>query len=285
MDKVRFGPAGIPIRCAGRSTLEGVKCCAALGLGAMEMEFVQGVRLGEAAAKEVRKASEELDVMLSSHAPYFVNFCSGDRQKIATSMRNIQESLTITAAAGGRITVFHPGFYQKSSPDEAYATAKKNLSEVSGWAESRGIKVILGAETVGKKGSFGGLHEAIRLSQDVPGVMPVLDFAHIHARGDAALRSENDYAKLFSLLEKELGGYAKHFHCHFSEINYTGKGERNHLPLGTNNEPPFRPLLKVIAENGYSGVIICESPKLDVDAELMQRFYLGLLKHEGKGSH
>ncbi|MFA5077796.1 MAG: deoxyribonuclease IV, partial [Candidatus Micrarchaeia archaeon] len=56
-------------------------------------------------------------------------------------------------------------------------------------------------------------------------------------------------------------------------INYSEKGELNHLPLGSNNEPPFRPLIKVIAENGYSGTIICESPKIEIDALLMQKEY------------
>jgi len=268
---VRFGPGGIPIQCSARSTLEGVKCCAELGLEAMEMEFVQGVRLKEPAAAEIGKVAKELDIILSSHAPYFVNFCSLDKQKMATSSRNLIGSARITAAAGGRITVFHPGFYQKRTPDEAYKNAKKNIAAVA--AELEGQKIILGAETVGKKGSFGGLHEVIKLSQDIPMVQPVLDFAHLHARGDAKLEDEADYRKLFDLLEKELPGFMKHFHCHFSEINYTDKGERNHLPLGTNNKPPFRPLLKVLKENGYSGVIICETPNLDMDAQKMQKYF------------
>ncbi|MFH1394493.1 MAG: TIM barrel protein [Candidatus Micrarchaeota archaeon] len=274
--KVRFGPAGIPIQCEGKSTLEGVRCCSRLGLTAMEMEFVQGVRLKEPAAREIGKAAKELGIMLSSHAPYFINFCSDEKQKIANSVRNLLESARITAAAGGRITVFHPGFYQTRSPEEAYANAKKNIMEAA--EKLGGGKVVLGAETVGKKGSFGGLDEVIRLSQDIPAVQPVLDFAHLHARGDFRLENEDDYRKLFSHIEKELPGYMNHFHAHFSEINYTDKGERNHLPLGTNNEPPFRPLMKVLSQSGYCGVIICETPKIDLDAQKMQKFYARLVK-------
>ncbi len=276
MKGVRFGPAGIPIQGNAKSTLQGIECCAELGLGAMEMEFVQGVRLKEPAAMEAGKKAKELDITLSSHAPYFVNFCSDDKAKLATSARNLMEAARITGAAGGTITVFHPGFYQKRSPEEAYANARNNLTEVS---DNLGkTKVILGAETVGKKGSFGGLEEVLKLSQDVPNVQPVLDFAHIHARGDVRLRGEDDYRKLFGIVEKEVGGYMKRFHAHFSEINYTEKGEKNHMPLGTKNEPPFRPLLKVVEESGYSGVIICETPQLDLDAQKMQRYYRRLGK-------
>jgi deoxyribonuclease-4 len=274
---IRFGPAGIPVQCNGRSTLEGVRCCRELGLDAMEMEFVQGVRL-KVAAREIKKTAEELDIALSSHAPYFINLCSADRKKISISTRNIYEAAKITHAAGGRITVFHPGYYQKLSKEEAYKTAKKNLKAALEKIKKEKIGVVLGAETVGKKSQYGGLDEVIRLSQELEYVEPVLDFAHIQARGDANLRGEDDYRKIFERLERELGAYVKHFHSHFSEIEYTEKGERNHLPLGTKNVPPYRPLLRVLAENGYSGVIISESPKLDIDAQKMKNEYDKLVR-------
>ncbi len=270
---VRFGPAGIPLQCGAKTTLEGVACCRQLGLGAMEMEFVQGVRMSEAMAKDVAAAAERDGVSLSSHAPYYVNLCSADPDKVRNSRRHILASASITALAGGGITVFHPGFYQKLTPEAAFAAAKKALGAIEAELNASGVRIRLGAETVGKKSAFGGLLENIRLSQELGMVEPVLDFAHLHARGDFRIRGTEDYQAIFSLLEKELGGYVKRFHCHFSEINYSGKGELNHYPLGTNNEPPFRPLMKVLAENGYSGTVICESPRLDFDALLMQEEY------------
>jgi deoxyribonuclease-4 len=135
------------------------------------------------------------------------------------------------------------------------------------------IRVRLGAETVGKKSAFGGLDENIRLSQELEMVEPCIDFAHVLARGDVQIRKEDDYRRIFERLEKELGDYVKRFHCHFSEIEFSEKGERNHLPLGTNNKPPFKPFMRVLAENGYSGTVICESPKLDIDALKMMKEY------------
>jgi len=272
-DKVRFGPAGIPINCDGRSTLEGVRCCAAAGLRAMEMEFVQGVRMKEEAAREICAEARRLDVSLSSHAPYFINLCSSEKHKIENSKRHIISSAHMTSLAGGGITVFHPGFYQKLPPDDAFRAAKAVLSEIVSELKARKIKIRLGAETVGKKSAFGGLDENIRLSQEVDMVEPAIDFAHLHARGDFRIRGEDDYRAIFKRLEDALGGYVNRFHCHFSEINYSDKGELNHFPLGTNNEPPFRPFMRVLAENGYSGTVICETPKLDMDALKMMREY------------
>ncbi len=271
--RIRFGPAGIPIQCQGKSSLDGVKCCAGLGLSAMEMEFVQGVRMKEDSAGEICRAAGPLDVSLSSHAPYYVNLCTDEPAKLANTKRHITASARITALAGGGITVFHPGFYQKLSPKEAYERARKNLKEIEEELKAQGVKIRLGAETVGKKGAFGGLMENIRLSQELEMVEPALDFAHLHARGDFRISGEKDYRAIFDLLEKELGDYVKRFHCHFSEINYSDKGELNHYVLGTNNEPPYKPFMKLLAENGYSGTVICETPKLDIDALTLQEEY------------
>lgn len=282
MGKVRFGPAGVPIQCDGSSTLSGVKCCAALQLDAMELEFVQGVRLGKVDAGIIGNEAKKLDISLSSHAPYFINFCSKEEIKIETSKRNLMQAAEITAAAGGRITVFHPGFYQKQTPAEAYASAKKHLTGLSDWAKDNGIRTLFGAETVGKKTAFGGFEEALQLAQDIEQVVPVLDIAHLHARGDFNIRSEEDYQKIFTVVEKALPGYMSSFHFHFSEIEYSDKGERNHLPLGACNVPPFKPLLKVLVENGYGGTIICETPRLDLDAQEMKQQYLREVKSHGR---
>ncbi|MBI5228085.1 TIM barrel protein [Candidatus Micrarchaeota archaeon] len=270
---IRFGPAGIPLSCKETSTLSGVKCCKDIGLDAMELEFVHGVRMKDVSAAEIKSAAGDLDIRLSSHAPYYVNLCTNDPAKRENTIRHIFHSARTTALCGGIITVFHPGFYQKLSPQEAFAAAKKTLLEIEEKLKQNKIKIRLGAETVGKKSAFGGLLENIKLSQELDFVEPVIDFAHLHARGDFRINGESEYKAIFDLLERELGDYVKRFHCHFSEINYSEKGELNHLDLGTKDEPPFRPFMKVLAENGYSGTVICESPKIDLDALLMKQTY------------
>lgn len=270
-NRILFGPAGIPLSLKGGSSIDGVKECANLGLTAMELEFVQGVRMKEDTASQIAKVAKELNISISSHAPYYVNLCTNDELKIKNTYRHILESARITSLCGGNITVFHPGFYQKLTPDEAFNEALKNLKIIEEKMKENKIKIRLGAETVGKKGAFGGLLENIKLTQELEFVEPAIDFAHLHARGDFKIHGEKEYKQIFDLLEKELGDYVKRFHAHFSEINYGDKGEKNHLVLGTSDEPPFKPLMKVLAENGYSGTIICESPDIEKDALKMQK--------------
>jgi deoxyribonuclease-4 len=117
------------------------------------------------------------------------------------------------------------------------------------------------------------LDEVIRLHEELGFVWPVLDFAHLLARGDFPCKTEEDYRKLFQTVEKKIPGYGKNFHSHFSSIEYTDKGERNHLPISA-NVPPYKPLVKKLAENGIAGRIVCESPRLEYDALIMQEEYL-----------
>lgn len=269
---IRFGPAGIPLQCKENSTLEGIKCCKELGLEAMEIEFVHGVKMSDETAQKISKTAKKLDIALSSHAPYYINLCSLERIKIEKSKFHVFSSAKATFLANGKITVFHPGFYQKLNKEQAFQTAKKHLKEIKENMDTQKIKCILGVETVGKKNAFGGFEENIELSKELDFVKPVLDFAHIHAR-DFRIENKEDYARIFSILEKELGEYVKDFHAHFSEVNYNEKGELNHLELGTANQPPFRPLISIIKELGYSGTIICETPKLDIDALILQKEY------------
>ena len=86
---IRFGPAGIPIGTPEEGTAAGIAYCKEIGLGAMEVEFVHGVKMGEAAAREAGEVARKSDVLLSCHAPYYINCCAKEELKIAGSVRHI----------------------------------------------------------------------------------------------------------------------------------------------------------------------------------------------------
>ncbi len=269
---VRFASAGIPIQCEG-GNLEAVEYSRRLGLGALELEFVRGVKMKEETARAIAASAERNDVLISSHAPYYVNCCTQEKEKVVSTIRHIFSSAQVTGWCGGTITVFHPGYYQKLGKEEAFQAAKKVLLMIKEKMDKEKVKCVLGAETVGKKSAFGGLDEVIRLHEELGFVWPVLDFAHLLARGDFPCKTEEEYRKLFDAVEKKIPGYGKNFHSHFSSIEYTEKGERNHLPISA-NVPPYKPLVKMLAENGIAGRVVCESPRLEYDALIMQEEYL-----------
>lgn len=276
---VRFGPAGIPIGLGKGGTAEGIAYCGKIGLGCMEVEFVHGVSMKEEGALAAGKAGNESGVLLSCHAPYYINCCAKEEAKIAGSIRHIVATAQAAFWLGATPIVIHPGFYMGRPAEECRGLVNQTFQRCLEEMEKRKIKgVQLGAELTGKKSAYGDLDEIIALSEDfgLKSVMPVIDFAHYHARLQR-LESKDDYAKILARVEKRLGSEASgNFHCHFSGIECIEAGERNHLPISSNS-PPFAPFVEALFENGWKGKVVCESPLLEKDALLLQKTYQGLL--------
>ena len=278
MAEMRFGPAGIPIGTPGKGTAAGIEYCRKLGLGAMEVEFVHGVNMGEEKAREAGAVAKKNDVRLSCHAPYYINCCAKEKPKLLASIRHIVATAQAAFWLGASPIVIHTGFYMGRTSVECrklvYGTYERCLEEM----KSLGVRgVVLGAELTGKKSAYGSLDEIIDLSEHfgLKALMPVIDYAHFHAR-EGRLKADEDYLKILERMEKALGSeVTKDFHCHFSGIEFTDKGERNHIPVESGS-PPFAPLARAWKENGWSGRVICESPRLEKDALALQNSYLGI---------
>jgi deoxyribonuclease-4 len=113
---------------------------------------------------------------------------------------------------------------------------------------------------MGKSAMFGTLDEVIQLSRDVPGVLPAIDFAHLHAR-----TGKNNSYKEFSAMLKAVGdglgrSGLESLHMHLSGIQYGPKGEQNHLPLNE-ADMKYRELLQALIDCDAKGTIAVEAPE------------------------
>ncbi len=277
---IRFGPAGIPIETPEDGTAAGIAYCRKIGLSAMEAEFVHGVNMKEEKARAAGGVAKKNDVKLSCHAPYYINCCAKEKHKIDASVRYIVTTAQAAFWLGASPIVIHSGFYMGRPAAECrklvIGTYERCLEEM----ETLKVKgVVLGAELTGKKSAYGNLDEIIDLAQNfgLKSVMPVIDYAHYHAR-EKSLKTKDEYAAILEKVESKLGSEAsKNFHCHFSGIEFTDKGERNHLPVSSNS-PPFAPLAEAWKESGWAGTVICESPLIEKDALVLQAEYLKAAK-------
>ncbi len=268
-----FGVAGVPHSSKGRSTIDGVKAIKKLGLDAMEVQFVRGVKMKEEKAKEVGSVAKALGVTLTVHAPYYINLNSPEREKFEASVKRLYDSARIGSFFDARGIVFHPGYYLKSSKAKAYERVRAGVEEVLKKLEMDGIDSKLRPETTGKPTQFGELEELLRLSSEFMelgyDVMPCIDFAHIHAR----YRRYNTYDEFVEILE-EVEGYLgknalKRMHIHISGIDYGMRGEREHLNL-EESDMNWRELLKALKDSNADGIMICESPNLEEDAKMLK---------------
>ena len=88
MPALLFGTGGTPHSARNRATVDGIRRIAELGLGCMEIEFVQGVKMGEASAHQVAQAARENGIRLTAHAPYFINFNAREPAKVKANSVN-----------------------------------------------------------------------------------------------------------------------------------------------------------------------------------------------------
>jgi len=277
VNELLFGTGGVPVSAESRSTEAGIERIAELGLGCMEVEFVRGVKMSPEIAASVGELAARKKVVLTAHGPYFINLNAIEPQKVHMSKERILQTARIAALFGARSITFHAAFYLKNTPAETYTVVKKHLQEVMNTLRKEGNKVTISPEVTGKGSQFGTLEELLRLSTEIEGVAPCIDFSHWHARTGKA-NSYQEFSNILDHVEKKLGRRGlDNMHIHLSGIAYSNKGEIKHLML-SDSDFRYLELLKILKERNAKGVVICESaPCLEQDALLLQKAYRGLL--------
>lgn len=276
-DRPRFGPAGVPpgFKALKATLMDVPRLLREEGLDAFEYQAVRwGVKpqIKREDSEKFGLKAKENDVLLSLHASYFINFC-GDKETIEASKARLVACATAAQWMQAQTVVFHPGFYGKKTPKEAFAGCLEALKDIVERLKSLGVtRVKLGPETMGKPSQLGSLEEVIALCENVEQTQPVIDWAHLHAREKGLFKTVEDFRRVVETIEKRLGTDAvKNMHCHFTKVEFTEKGEKCHHTLDEAGfGPDFSLLAKVIAELRLNPVVISESPVLDVDAIKMR---------------
>ncbi|HRE49084.1 MAG TPA: TIM barrel protein [Aggregatilineales bacterium] len=259
-DAIRFGTVGAPSSTPhpGGTPLA-IAHARALGLDHLEIAWVQSVRVTDESCAAIKAAAEQYGVSLSVHAPYYINLNS----QTDDLMRKSDERLLLAARkgylAGARDIIFHPGSYHNQPPETVYDRVRDKLREITTILKNEGVHVTLRPETMGKGAMFGTLEETIQLGRDVPGVLPAIDFAHLHARTGKD-NSYKEFARMVKAVKDGLGQSGlESLHCHLSGIEYGEKGEKQHLPLNE-SDMRYRELLQALVDAEARGVIAAEAP-------------------------
>jgi deoxyribonuclease-4 len=267
--KIFLGPAGVPIVSKDRSSLGGIKTVKEIGLNAMEVEFVRGVKMTPKLAEEVGELAKELRISLSVHAPYYVNLNSQKKQIIEASKKMIFDSADRGERMGAGAVAIHSAYYSGFTPEQTYEKVKEGFQDVLDRMKSAGIKNIrLGIETMGRWSQFGSLDECVRMSREID-VIPYIDWSHLFVRGKGMI----DYGKVFDVL-KPLK--LKHIYSHFQNVEKNKKGEFVDVHRPLDHSPPFEPLVKEILKRKLDITIISESPIIEQDSLKMKKIFANL---------
>jgi len=265
-----FGTAGTPHSSGGTDSISGVRRVHELGLGCMELVFVRGVKMGEKTARTVYDIAKQLGIRLSVHAPYYINL-NAEGATLEASKERILASARIGQICGAKSVVIHAGFIQKFPRYTVYERIKKALIEIRDKLVSEGVNITLRVETMGRLSQFGTLDEALSITE-VDGVLPCIDFSHLHAVSGKN-NSRDEFASILSRIEEKLGRKGlDDMHIHVSGIDYSEKGEKNHL-LFAESDFQYNELMQAFVEFDIKGMVICESPNLEDDALVLKREY------------
>jgi len=282
----RFGPAGNSDSFSKehKSSLDAPAWVAERGLDCYEYQCGQGVRVKEDMARKLGENARAAGIVLSLHAPYFINLANPDPDSRKKSAAHVLAACRAADWMGAGRVVVHSGALMKRSREEALATAKGAVPEILKVCAGEGFShIALCPETMGKINQLGDLNEVLELCALDASLVPCIDFGHLYARSLGADDGAEAFARMLDRVEAALGAErASKFHSHFSHIEFTPKGgEKRHRSFadGGGYGPDWAPLAAEVARRGWSPTFICESDGTQAeDAGTMKEIYRKCLR-------
>jgi len=111
---------------------------------------------------------------------------------------------------------------------------------------------------VSKLGSLEDVIDIVKRTRDTE---PIINWAHVHARGSGALRTEEDFRRVFDKVRAEIGqAWLQNAYFFFSGISYGPSGEIKHIPLAE-SDISLRTLIRQSISFGVKGTLVFEDPE------------------------
>src|SRR5512146_1206395 len=161
----RFGTVGSPKATPKKpgGSVGAIQFSKSIGLGALELGWVQSVRVSEATCGLIKGAGTEQDVAISVHAPYFINLNAGD-DEWPKSRKRLMDAAHYGNLAGATDIVFHPGSYFAKDASEVLKVALPRLKGCVLELRKAGNNVVLRPETMGKSAMLGSFQDTLEMA-------------------------------------------------------------------------------------------------------------------------
>ena len=284
---VKLGPAGVPLSCKGRTIVEGMDDIISLGLETMEVQTVRMVAPQHFEQYwQAGVLANKTDFEMNIHGPYYSELLGGKVER-GRSLAKIEATLQAARTINARHITLHTGHYGDFGRGQAANQQVANVFSgivdrvheiwhddedefpVFPWIKN-GTPSKIGVETSGRQELWGSLEEVLEVVNHVEGTIPVLNIAHIHARGHGQMRTSEDYGELFDMVRETIG--TKEFYCHFSGVEHR-TGNAMHYTQIKKSDLNFEPLAEFIVEDGgwLDITLISDSPLLEHDAMYMMQ--------------
>jgi deoxyribonuclease IV len=216
--------------------------------------------------EELGTLARELDIELTLHTPYYMDLADADGLA-EKSVQSVIWGGMLAEAMHAPIVITHLGMFGDLDPKEALNRIGKNLRTIRDTYKKAKIRSRLGIEASGRTEVVGSLDELLGLVKNAKGVLPVLNFAHVHARGFGLFKRPEDFDDVLSKVEKASDG--GHIHSHFSGVEHADGNELRYTPI-KKGDLRFEPLAECLLDDDYDLTIVSSSPLLEHDAMYMK---------------
>lgn len=277
---MKFGPAGNDeaFYSAGYKNSEDMpKYLSEIGLDAYEYQCSRGVRVSDEKAAKIKEAAEKYGISLSVHSPYYISLSTQEEAKQISTIKYITDSMAAAKKMGATRVVVHAGGLLGLERSYAVESACKLLKRALDEADKLGLgDITICPETMGKINQLGDSREIIKMCKVDDRLIPTIDFGHLYCRYIGSLRTCEDFERELQMYIDELGyDRMKHFHSHFSQMEYTTSGgEKNHVTFADEGfGPDYKEVIKAIKKLKLEPTIICESAGTQsIDSKTMKDY-------------
>ena len=165
---------------------------------------------------------------------------------------------TIASVMDARIFTIQPNFYSRMPQDQALKLAVYKINEI---VNELRVNAKIGIETTGRVGELGSIEDVIEICKRTTNTEPVINWAHVHARGAGFLKTPEDFKKIIEQVKEGVGGrWVSEAFFFFSGIRYGNSGEICHTSF-LGSDMKLEHLIRSILSYGMKGTVIFEDPE------------------------
>lgn len=197
---------------------------------------------------KVKDTAQKFNIELALHYPGLPENPEGI-MKVFSTICNVMDCRTF---------IIDPDIYKNMPQEQSVRLTVYKINEIMTGLR---MPVKMGVETTGRIDRVGSLEQVVDIVKRTQGTEAVLNWAHIHARGAGALRSEDDFRRVLSFVSSQIGRvWLGNAYFLFSGISYGPSGEIRHIPL-SQSDISLRDMIRQSVSFGVRGTLIFEDPE------------------------
>lgn len=165
---------------------------------------------------------------------------------------------TISSVMDCRTFAIHPNFYSRMPQQQALKLVVYKINEI---VNELRVKAKIGIENTGRVGELGSIEDVIEICKRTTNTEPVINWAHIHARGAGYLKTQDNFRSVVDQLNRGIGqAWMRDAYFFFSGIKYGPSGELGHMSF-IGSDLKLEHLIRTALSYGITGTIIFEEPE------------------------